>query len=376
MGVEIRAEQSAQAAGEQTPFAAGAPRPLRVVERPAPASIPADATEFLRGLGGPVAIRVPGRARDRCRTVVTLMHGNEPSGARAIHGWLRDGLVPTTDTLLILASVETALAEPPFTHRQLPGAPDLNRLFGEPGASPGAGPGASPDPSPHGRLARAVLAAVLAARPEALLDIHNNSGHNPAYGVARRTGTAERTLCGLFGGIVVRYDLRLGALIEVTADGFPSVVIECGRAGDPAADAVARSGLDRFLGEDDLLQLEPPAQRVLVDPVRVEALPGVVLAFGSGPGPGFDLVVDEEIDRHNFESMPAGAALGWLRPGAPWPLRAIGAEGRDCSRELFAVEGERVVARRALIPIMMTTDPRIAVSDCLFYAVVEEATVA
>ena len=352
---------------------------LRAVDRPLPAAIPADAVDFLRGLGGPVAISVPGRARGRgrCRVVVTLLHGNEPSGARAIHGWLRDGHVPATDTLLILASVETALAEPAFTHRQLPGAPDLNRLFGPSGACPDRWPddGSPRDRSPHGALARAILATVLAVRPEALIDIHNNSGHNPAYGVATRTGPVERALCGLFGSIIVRYDLRLGALIEATADRFPSVVVECGRAGDPAADAVARAGLDRFLGEDGLLRLPPPPQRVLVDPVRVEALPAVALAFGSGPGPGVDLVVDEEIDRHNFESLPAGAALGWLRPGAPWPLRAVGADGRDRSHELFAIDGEQVVARQRLIPIMMTTDPRIAVSDCLFYAVSAEATV-
>lgn len=344
---------------------------LRTVDRPTPAAIPDDPVDFLRGLGGPVAIAVPGRARGRCRVVVTLLHGNEPSGARAIHAWLRDGHVPATDTLLILASVETALAGPAFTHRQLPGAPDLNRLFGPTGALPA---GAALDRSSHSELARAILATVLAARPEALIDIHNNSGHNPAYGVATRTGPVERALCGLFGTIVVRYDLRLGALIEVTADRFPSVVVECGRAGDPAADAVARAGLDRFLGEDGLLRLKPPPQRVLVDPVRVEALPAVALAFGSGPGPGADLVVDEEIDRHNFESMPAGAALGWLRPGAPWPLRAIGADGRDRSHELFAIQGDHMIARQQLIPIMMTTDPRIAVSDCLFYSVAEEVT--
>lgn len=59
------------------------------------------------------------------------------------------------------------------------------------------------------------------------------------------------------------------------------------------------------------------------------------------------------------------------RDGAPWPLVARGADGRDRSRDLFAVEDGLLVARTAMVPIMMTTDPRIAVSDCLFYAVEE-----
>ncbi len=337
---------------------------LRTIDQPAPAAVPADTESFLRELGGPTAIRVPGRDRGRCRAVVTLLHGNEPSGARAVHGWLRSGAVPATDALIVLAEVEAALADPPFTHRQLPGAPDLNRLF------------AAPDGSRHGRLAAAILDTVLACRPEALADIHNNSGHNPAYGVVARAGLAERAITALFGDIAVTYDLRLGALIELTEERFPSVVVECGRAGDPAADAVARRGLDSFLGDDGLLLREPPPLRVLRSPVRVEAIPGVALAFGSGPGPagpgpGTDLVVDEEVDRHNFELLPAGTALGWARDGAPWPLVARGADGRDRSRDLFAVEDGLLVARTAMVPIMMTTDPRIAVSDCLFYAVEE-----
>lgn len=338
---------------------------LRATDRPAPDDVPADAEAFLRLLGGPTAIRVAGRDRSRCRAVVTLLHGNEPSGARAVHGWLRDGAVPATDALIILAEVEAALADPPFTHRQLPGAPDLNRLF------------AAPDGSRHGRLAAAILAAVIACEPEALADVHNNSGHNPAYGVVARAGRAEQAITALFGGIVVTYDLRLGALVELTEERFPSVVVECGRAGDPAADAVARRGLYAFLGDAGLLTREPPPLRVLRSPVRVEARPGVELAFGSGPGPasapGPGLVVDEEVDRHNFELLPAGTALGWVRDGAPWPLAARGADGRDRSRDLFAVEDGRLVARAPMVPIMMTTDPRIAVSDCLFYAVEEDA---
>lgn len=344
--------------------------PLRHTGRPAPATIPADPAAWLATLGGPVAIRVPGRDRGRCRAVVTLLHGNEPSGVRAVHGWLRDGLEPATDALIVVASVEAALAEQPFTTRQLPGAPDLNRLFLAPGHA-----------TPHGRLAAAILAAVLETRPEALVDIHNNSGHNPAYGVARRPGPAELALCALFGGIVVRYDLRLGALIEATEHLFPSVVVEAGRAGDPAADAVARAGLDRLLGESDLLAgagARPAAElRLLGAPVRVEAAPGTTLAFGSGPGPAGaasspDLVVDEEVDRHNFELLPAGTPLGWVREGAAWPLAARGADGREVSRALFSVQGGRLVAAAPLVPIMMTTDARIALSDCLFYAVREE----
>ena len=51
------------------------------------------------------------------------------------------------------------------------------------------------------------------------------------------------------------------------------------------------------------------------------------------------------------------------------PVVARGADGTDRSHELFARDGARLVARRSIVPIMMTTNPEIAHSDCLFYAV-------
>ena len=81
------------------------------------------------------------------------------------------------------------------------------------------------------------------------------------------------------------------------------------------------------------------------------------------------LDLSSQIDRHNFETLPPGTPLGWLRDGAPWPLEAIGQDGEDHSHALFAREGGMLTARRELVPIMMTTDVEIALSDCLFYAV-------
>jgi hypothetical protein len=335
-------------------------RLLRHVEAPPASAIPVDHVAFLRSLGGPAAIRLRGRDRTRCRVVVTLLHGNEPSGLVALHGRLRDGRAPATDTLLVLGAVEAALADPPLSSRVLPDGTDLNRCFG-----PGALSGPSRD------LALSILEAVRAVGPEALVDIHNNTGHNPPYAVAARIGDAERHLAGLFGDRLVHYDLRIGALAEETPGLCPTVVIEAGRAGDPASDRTARRGLDRFLDAGVLFERgsEVPRLDVFHHPVRVEIAAGVRLAWGDEPEPAAQLTIAEDIDRHNFELLLPGTELGWLAPEAPWPLVARGADGADRSHELFARDGARLVARRSIVPIMMTTNPEIAHSDCLFYAV-------
>jgi hypothetical protein len=335
-------------------------RSLRHLEAPPASAIPADHIAFLRSLGGPAAIRLRGHDRTRCRVVVTLMHGNEPSGLIAVHGRLRDGRQPATDTLFVLGAVEPALGDPPLSSRVLPDGSDLNRCFG-----PGALPGPSRD------LALSILEAVHAVEPEALVDIHNNSGHNPPYAVAARIGAPERQLARFFGNLLVHYDLHIGALAEETPDLCPTVVIEAGRAGDPASDRTARDGLDSFLDAGVLFEegSELPRLDVFHHPVRVEIAAGLRLAYGNEAEPAAQLTIDEDVDRYNFELLHVGTQIGWLAPEAPWPFVARGADGADRSHELFARDGARLVARRSIVPIMMTTDATIARSDCLFYAV-------
>jgi hypothetical protein len=331
---------------------------IRTIDAPRHTDVPADLAAFLRWLGGPAWIAVPGRDRGRVRAVVTLIHGNEPSGVRAVHGWLRTGAVPAVDTVFLIASVEAALAPPGFAHRMLPERGDLNRRFLPPYAGS------------EGALAREVVERLRATGPETLIDLHNNTGHNPAYGVGPVMDTPHLALTALFGRHFVHSDLELGALVEATQRDFPSVTIECGRAGDPTADAAARVGLDRYLSDDAVLEDRPPARDmdVLIAPIRVSVRPGLRVAFGAAPRPEVAFTVAEDIDRHNFERVPPGAPIGWVEDGI-WPLEAHDAGGREIAREMFEVTDGTLRARRSMIPIMMTTDATVALSDCLFYAV-------
>jgi hypothetical protein len=329
--------------------------PLRVCEAPRGRVVPAGDAAFLGWLGGPVLLRVPGRDRSRTRAVVTLLHGNEPSGLRALRAWLAGDAEPATDAVCLVACVEAALAEPGFAFRMLPGRRDLNRCF------------RSPFEGAEGALAAAILASLRQARPEALVDLHNNTGHNPVYGVGGVADGAHLALVGLFGERFVQSDLRLGTLGEALEAELPCVTIECGRAGDPVADAAALAGLGAFLGRERLPACAERPMTILHRPLRVALRPGVSVAFADAPDPRADLTLAADVDRHNFERLPAGSAIGWLRPGRPWPLDARGADAREVSRELFAADGGCLRTRREGVPIMMTTSPAIAAADCLFY---------
>jgi hypothetical protein len=289
--------------------------PLRLIEDPDPRALPPGAEQFLAELGGPTAIRLTGADRRRCRAAVTLLHGNEPSGTRALHAWLRSGARPATDVLCVLGAVPAALRPPGFAHRSLPGARDLNRCFRPPFA--GA----------EGALAAAVLALLRDAAPEAVIDLHNNSGHNPPYGVVTAVDPLRARLTSLFAHRLVHSDIRLGSLMEATAELCPTATIECGRGGDPAADETARAGLERYLACERLEHLPPPALSILERPVRVCVRGGIRVAFAAAPAADADLTLAADIDRHNFEIVPAGTTIGWLADPQRWPIEARGANG-------------------------------------------------
>ena len=161
--------------------------------------------EFLAILGQPTCLVIPGADSSRCRFVVTLLHGNEPSGLIAVHRWLTGTRpAPAVDIYCVVMNVEAACTSPPFSWRHLPGTRDLNRCF------------RAPFDDIPGKQAQSLLALIHQQGPEALIDIHNTSGMGPAFGVAVFYDRQHDALVSLFAERLVITDLRLGALMELS----------------------------------------------------------------------------------------------------------------------------------------------------------------
>ena len=344
---------------------------VKTIVDPDPATLGGTVEEFLTYLGGPAEIRVTGRDPSRWRSVVVLMHGNEPSGPIAAWRWLRSGARPAVDISVFVLAVDAAMKPPGFAYRMLPGARDLNRCF------------CAPFDDQNGRLAREVLHRLgiglgasngrtirTGRRCEALVDIHNNTGQNPAYGIINKPGLIRLKLVELFtDSCCVLSDLKVGALTEIIVDEIPSVAIECGHSEDPGAHDVALAGIERFVSIDDL-ELETELNRgiALFDhPIRVHLRSGVSVQFGDHPDDSADVTLRADIDTHNFRPLRGGTVLGWVRDGCEWPLAAMGADQRDVSREHFAISDGKLVFRTERVPVMMTTNALVAAQDCLCY---------
>lgn len=313
--------------------------------------------EFLEILRGPTWLRLPGRDRSRSRAISTLLHGNEPSGIRALFHFIQSGQQPAVDLVCFVGAVDAALTPPGFAHRNLPGHKDLNRCFRE------------PFNGPEGSIAEEVIKRFRQAKPEALIDLHNTSGSSPAYGVATQLGVAQKTLTSLFSNHLILTDLRLGTLMEATEFDFPTITVECGGARDSHSERVALEGLTQYAESKSVIDLRPKYDTVSVfrHPVRVELREGSNVAYGTGPLSEANLTLRHDADRFNFGVLNPGEILGWLGANPLEVLSARDSAGQDRTREIFQEKSGCLVISQAGHILMMTTDPFIARSDCLFY---------
>ncbi|NVK40842.1 MAG: hypothetical protein HWE39_06325 [Oceanospirillaceae bacterium] len=333
---------------------------LTIVHNPNRDEIARTVQDFLRQLAEPTLLVVDGRDNSRCRAFSTLLHGNEPSGLRAVHGWLRRGELPRYRLLIFILSISAALQEPMFTHRQLSGERDMNRCFRPPfGDRPGA-------------VARKMLELLDDYHPECLIDMHNTSGLNPAFGVATHEDPAHEALVALFTRRLIITDIRLGALMEISRPDFPVVTVECGGNRDPAADRIAAQGLEQFLHREQVLQPDAGLHMDLYHhPVRLELDRETVIRFADEPDPEADITVPRHLERYNFGQVGTGTFLFWLGPHGRARMRLRDASGKDMLPRYFNCIGHCLYAAQPIKLFMVTDNPVIARSDCLLYAAPE-----
>lgn len=327
---------------------------------PNPDSIGADIYEFLSYLGGPSEIFLSGEDTTRTRAFVTLLHGNEPSGAMALFKWIKSGQKPAVNIVCIVASVAAASLEPAYSHRILGKQRDLNRCFKE------------PFNDNSGRLAKIILETLKRYQPESLIDMHNTSGSGPSFAVAIYEDPQHDALTALFTTRLIVTHLRLGALMEVTEYLCPTVTIECGGRLDEQAHQVAWEGLNRYFLQSKVLA-EPSADlalEVLSNPVRLELNPDCHIAYADSLSDGLDLCLIPSIEHLNEGITLKGTQLGWVASSDLKKIFSSKNSREECVvNELVYIKDGGLFTKRDLKLFMITNNPEIAKMDCLFYAV-------
>ena len=328
---------------------------LKVWKSPKAEDIPASLQEFLTQLAVPTAIHLPGEDPHRTRVLVTLTHGNEPSGVQALHPWLKEGKTPKVNIVIILGSIRAALTEPIFYHRQLPGVRDLNRCFNPPY-----------ERDQQGRLALAILEHIRKARPEAVVDMHNTSGTSGPFAVTFNHNPRKQALASLFVEHLIVSKIRLGALMEQDPE-LPIVTLEAGGSDDPASPIMARRSIERYFMTDDLFSNTLPIMNY-EDPLRLEIKPSFTLSYSDQALPEADVTICKNVESFSFNLVDTNNLLGWIKKDIEEYFTIRQSQQTYRARDFFQRDGQGCLRpKRAMRLFMATNRPDIAVADCLFY---------
>lgn len=335
---------------------------VKFIKDPGPQTLGHHIGEFLELLAGPACLFLTGKDQSRCRAFVTLLHGNEPSGAMALLRYLQSGQQPAANTLCIVASVPAALETPVFSHRMLPRARDLNRCF------------RPPFDDSQGKLAQQILALIKQHRPEAVIDMHNTSGSGPAYGIATHLDSRHDALTSLFSSRLMITNLRLGALMEISDHLCPTVTIEVGGRMDEAAHLLAYEGLCRFFNQEQVLVGEETdwGIELFFDPVRLELLEHTTLTYGDTPSEHYDVTLKTDIEHHNFGTVSPGTLLGWVNRPPAKLFQVVDRRGKCAVSRLLRTDDGKLYPAAPMRLFMITNSPEIATTDCLFYAAMDQ----
>lgn len=313
------------------------------------------ARDLHRLLPGPTLIHLPGR-RQPALMVTVLQHGDEDSGWVGLQQVLRQRLAAglPRELWIFVGNVQAAARG----MRRLDAQPDYNRVW----------PGTTlHQDTPEAQAMAEVFARVRANGLFAAVDVHNNTGLNPHYGVVCSLDAATLHLARLFSRTMVWFRGLAGAQATAFARAtppVPAIAAECGLPGVAAnADAAARL-IDAALELAAFPAHAPPEQDIdLYHTLAIARVrPEVSLSFDGAPA---DLRFAPGLERLNFVELDAGTVIAHSQH--PEPVRAFDEAGAEVTaRFLRSADGALTLAQPAM-PAMLTPSERAVRQDCLCY---------
>jgi succinylglutamate desuccinylase len=313
-----------------------------------------EAHQLAATLAGPTLIHLPGRHAEPL-FVSVLMHGNETVGWEAVRGLLARydaGAALPRAMSLFIGNVEAAARD----LRMLPGLPDYNRVW----------PSSEDGGTEEHRMMAQVVEIMRKRRPFASIDVHNNTGFNPHYACVNRLETPFLHLAMLFARTVVYFLRPRGVQSMAFAELCPAVTLECGKVGQAHGVEHAMQYLEACLHLSEHPQHPVTHQDIdLFHTVaRVTVSPSADIGFAPDQG---HIVFEPDLDRLNFQELPAGTPFGRINGNGLSLLDVRNEKGHDVGNEYFTIREGQLCLHRPVMPSMLTKDVEVIRQDCLCY---------
>ena len=307
-------------------------------------------TEELHALlGGPTLIHLEGE-NPTPLFISTLLHGNETTGFYAVQQLLKkyvETKLPRSISFFI-GNVEAAAQN----QRHLDSQPDYNRIW----------PGTHHSDSSETDMMKNVVRIMFKRKPFASIDIHNNTGFNPHYACLNILNPHALQLASLFSKTTVYFTNPKGVQSSAFADFCPSIVLECGQAGE--ADGISHSigYLEQILNLEHIPEGNPNDLNLYHTIARVT----IPSQFSYGTQNDNDLTLLEELEPKNFHELLKNSTFAKTTNNEVI-LNVINESSEDVTGEFFEVIDNQVKLKRPITLSMYTTNTKAISLDCLCY---------
>lgn len=309
--------------------------------------------EALKNISNPTLVHIKGQ-NPQPLFVSTLLHGNELSGIIAVRNLLKKYLEASRhlprDLYLLIGNPKAAQQGV----RHLDNQPDYNRIW-HPTFN-----------GPERSFTQKIHDIIDNNPPIALIDIHNNTGHNPLYSCISKKTPETLYLASFFSRIAIYTDEPATTLFIAMHDAAPTIVLECGKSKDPLGIYHAELMIDKALKLERFPDTMPPSDSYdLYQTIGRIMLRSVArLRIGSNRESNC-LTINEHIETFNFQPVSKDTIWAWSDVDEnDWIIECF--PGFD--NQYFYKDNENAIRNsQEIVPAMLTIDPLVISQDCLGY---------
>lgn len=309
--------------------------------------------EVYETFGGPILIHIKGTNPDTI-FISTLLHGNETTGFYAFQKILNDYKkieAPPKSFIYLIGNPQAAQKDKRLIKDiQI----DFNRIW------------AGGD-SPEAYMAKEVTEYAIKHDVKLSIDLHNNTGNNPYYSCVNSEDKDFLALARIFSKKII-YFLEPHEVQCMAFSKFcPAITVEAGLSGKPEGIEYIYNKLNQVMEMNTIPyeQIDNNEFKFYKTTSRMKIGEQATIDFDFNPDSANDFSLIKDFDSHNFETVPVGTVMGYVKK--VHPLFVMDNGHNNVFDEYFEVVESELRVKKAFFPSMFTMSIEVLKQDVLGY---------